>query len=770
MKKFKKYIIAVLIFIIMSYPGFSRTNKGFALSLQAPKNLSVTVNQNYNELTWENGENPNVTTYIIIERSVDKGEFSQLTLLSGSRVSYKDYSVSNGHVYTYRLQTVYSQIQSIKSPYTPEVEAVNLYPINFRIANTFSDHVDLEWEYPILSVKREPGYQLLVERRKSNQTSWSVIAELPVTETAFRDTTVEPDTQYYYRARIRFDNEKYSTYIPSSSGASTRTGYPLITPLWGYGESDKTIRLMWDIPDSFEGTVILERKDASGDFITLYSGRGKSYRDTGRTPGETYTYRLCMRSKNGQKSEYTEEVKITAETVPVPSDLSVKAIASDKIIVTWTYRYDNETGFEIWRKGEGTWELLATVPKNSEIFTDGSASYGKSYTYMVRAKRGDYCYSSFTQSQTVINEYPEDPGPLQAYIINGLLYILSDKTPEGITYTLEFRTGINSPWSEIKTVKDGTLFTSIGFNKDSEYYFRIRASSGNLSSTGPELRFFGSAPEAPLNLEAVTVGYNRVTLKWLDQTDKEERYDIYRTIKGVRKLIGSVDKDTETFVDKYPVTGEDAYYEVVACNITGASPAAGIHVKIPKIIIFRDIESYEWAYDAIYTLQGMGVFDNIQNEYFYPSNAVTRGQMVQMVLRSFNINHDYTGLFPPAYMTPNHKYYKDMATAINLGLIHPDPGGRVYPNEAATRKDIILLLSGVLGHLGYPLNQYGTEHIMSFNDFWQLQQEDIEIVASFVGDGIISGKAGNVLDLNSNATRVEAAVFIYRTLLKYKIN
>ena len=31
-------------------------------------------------------------------------------------------------------------------------------------------------------------------------------------------------------------------------------------------------------------------------------------------------------------------------------------------------------------------------------------------------------------------------------------------------------------------------------------------------------------------------------------------------------------------------------------------------------------------------------------------------------------------------------------------------------------------------------------------------------MSSFVGDGIISGKAGQVLDLNSNATRLEAVV------------
>jgi hypothetical protein len=46
----------------------------------------------------------------------------------------------------------------------------------------------------------------------------------------------------------------------------------------------------------------------------------------------------------------------------------------------------------------------------------------------------------------------------------------------------------------------------------------------------------------------------------------------------------------------------------------------------------------------------------------------------------------------------------------------------------------------------------------------------MEIVSSFTGDGIISGKAGQVLDLGSITTRIETVSFIYRTLLTYKIN
>ena len=769
MKKFKRPIITILIFVIItSCFSLTHTNQGFAQELRAPGNFSVQINNTHNRLTWDSIRSIDVTGQVIIEKSVDQGEFHQIANVSGNINSYNDYTVTNGHVYTYRAQIKY---KGNKSPYTPEVEAINLFPENFKVASVYEDHVNLEWFYPTLPINKEPSYDIFIERRETVKGSWKDIAKLPATETTYRDNTVEQDTQYYYRLRISYDNKISPKYLPTSTGIYARTAYPLSTTLWGYASSKDSIRIMWEMPDSSDANVRLERKTASGDFIPIYVLRESSFNDRWLTPGDTYTYRLRMESKTGNKSIYTDEINIKIEEVPSPTELSASAISSDKIILTWTYQHDNETQFEIWRKGEGPWKLLSTVPKNTYSFVDESSTYGQTYIYKVRAKRGDNCFSNFSLNSTVINNYPRDPGPLYCYTSGNLLYIFSNKkAPKDTTYTLEFRTNINSPWHEIRSVKDDVLMTNIGFDRNTEYHFRIRASIGNLSTTSPEFHFFGSAPERPINLEAPIAGYNRVILKWLDQTDKEDGYDIYRSINGVKKLIGSVDKDTESFIDKSPVAGENTYYEVIARNLVGTSPAAGISVRIPKKIIYKDIDPYEWAHDAIYNLQGMGALDNIQDEKFYPLNVVTRGQMVHMVLKSFNISYDTTGLFPPSDITPNHMYYKDMVTAINLGLIHPDAEGRIYPNKAATRKDILFLLGGALGNLGYPLNPYGIEHIEKFNDYWQIQQEDIEIVSSFVGDGIISGKAGQVLDLNSNTTRIETVSFIYRTLLTYKIN
>lgn len=734
----------------------------------APKNFKVQVYLDYNHLSWENQSSTNATYQIIIERSVDQGEFHEIVKLSGYRDSYNDSSVTNGHIYTYRARVSYNRE---RGPYTSEVEAINLYPEDLRINNTYANQVDLEWDYPTLPLNREPNYDIFIERRETNVSSWKNIAQLPVTEKFYRDTTVTTDTKYYYRFKIKYDDSSYSRYLPTTYGIEAQTALPLDTTLWGYAPTNNSIRIMWEMPVSTDLNARLEQKTFSGDFKPLYTNSDDNFVHYNLTLGNTYTYRLRMESKTGKNSRFTDEITIKVEEVPSPTELSASAISSDKIIMSWSYPHDNETEFEIWRKGEGPWELLSTVPKNTGNYVDGSISYGQTYIYRVRAKRGDYCFSNFSLDSTVINNYPKNPGPIYSYISGNLLYIFSnEKAPKDTTYTLEFRTDINSPWHEIRSIKNDVLMTNIGFDKNTEYYFRIRADIGNLSSTSPEFHFFGSVPEKPLNLEAPFAGYNSVTLNWRDETEKEEGYKIYRTINGDKKLIGSTSKDENSFIDEAPVMGVNAYYEVIAHNVVGISPAVGTNIKVPKKIMFVDIDSYKWAHDAIYNLQGMGALDNIQSGKFNPQNVITRGQLVSMVLKSFKINYDTSGLFPPTDITPNHKYYKDIITAINLGLIHPDPDGKVYPNKAVTRKDIIFLLGSTLGKLGYPLNPYGKEHIEKFNDYWQIPQEEIDIVSSFVGDGIISGKAGQVLDLNSSATRIEAVAFIYRTLLKYKID
>jgi hypothetical protein len=747
-------------------------NPANALTLSAPRVFRVQVYQDQNVLYWSNNDSEPFL-YTVIERATDQGDFYPIAYMNKSLDTFTDRSVSNGHVYRYRARTITANEMS---PYTPVVEAVMLFPVSLRIADVFVGQIDLEWSYPDLPLQRTPDYYTVIERREYSSSAWKTIATLPVTETTYRDTDISTNGHYFYRIRMQYAAGRYSRYYPSDSGINARAAFPLNTPLWGYGLSDGKIRLEWDTSMAEGGIAYIERQTDSGEYITIANTFLGYFIDAATERGKTYTYRLRMRSPVGIDSDYTEEISITAEQVSVPADLTALAYDGEKIALSWYYPYDDETGFEIWRKAEkGKWEKLGTASKNTDAYHDYTAINGVRYTYRVRAVRGNNAFSGFTPDVSVVNMFPANPGEIVCVVNQGMLFIYSGNiAPENTVYSLEYRRSINSEWIRLISVSDRPLSARINVKDAAGCFFRIKASIGGLETAGPEMYFFGSAPEAPRNLQVQHVGYDRVTMTWEDVTDKEDGYYIYRTVKNangtaIRTLIGSAGKDAQIYTDNSPAAGSQVYYEAVAYNISGESLSAGVSVRIPAKVSYKDIAQYQWAYDSIYTLQGLGAFEDAPNGLFNPQSVVTRGQLARMIIKSFNIPYQSPDILPPADITPYHPYYKDMITAVKTGLLHPDVNGNVSPDKVVTRREVLIMLNSALGYAGLSLNQYETNILERFSDYYLTAPEEANIIASFAGDNIITGKSGQQLSLNTYATKVEAVAFIYRTLVRYKL-
>lgn len=774
LKRIKKVIAFILIAMLL-IPCLSRANtiKSFGAVLSAPEDFSVEPYSSYNLLEWTNTNK--VFTYILIERSIDQGEFYPISQISGNISQYKDYSITNGHIYTYRIKAL---VGRDSSGYSSEKEVVTLFPEDLEITNVFSDQINLKWDIPDLILYREIDYKIILDRIKTNENSWTTIATLPVSETSYIDTDVEHDTYYRYRIRMHFGNDRYSNYVPSSYGRSTLTPYALTTSLWGHGLSDGKIVLMWDMSRvDAGGKALIERTDPTGETRPLISSADKNtYIDTGLIAGETYTYRLCLLSPRGHRSEFTEEIELTAEYLQPPIDLTANPISSNHVVLTWNYPYEEESGFEIWRKAQdgpqdtGGWVRLATVPKNTDTYHDRASINGESYSYKIRAFRGDNVYSVFSPEISIINKYPSKPLPIISYTDRGYLRIFSnDRVPRDTIYTLEVKDDPFGQWKDIKIQTNGYLTYSTRYDTSTQLYYRIRANIDTLESYSEELLFFGSPPEAPSAITAPHVGYGRVVLNWTDETEKEKGYNIYRTIDGERTKIGSVDKDGQTFIDKSPQAGVYVYYEIRAFNLIGESQKAGITVRIPEKAMYKDIGGYTWAHKDIDTLQGLGAFGTTQNEYFYPQNAVTRGELAYMIMKSFNIEYHNSVIFPLTDITAHHKYYNELTTLTELGIMHPDKEGRIFPQRSVTRKEIIQVLNNVLAHLDRTIYPHDTEMLKEFTDYPQIDVEDMNMLASFAGEKIITGKSGQRLALSDYAAKIEATAFIYRTLIKYQL-
>lgn len=763
MKRIIMVFYMALLILALLLPVFSYADT--VGTLPVPEGFSVRIESSY-VLINMNGAGTN--EYISLERSTDSGPFHVIATLGPGYTSYKDFSVTNGHVYKYRARRLGSKPASA---YTEELEVIYLRATDFRITGVYSNQINLEWSYPELMIPRTVPYETIIERRAEGESRWTVICTAPFYQREFRDHGLNPDTMYYYRVYTRYSDSQYSTYIPSATGINRRTTISLTTPLTGFALSDIRIRLDWD-REALDGhTVYLQRLSDFGEYnIIFYSSSADHYVDTGLTPGREYTYRLFVSTASGSFSGYSEEVVIKTEAIPAPAQLTASPAALGSITLSWEYPYDGESGFEIWRKEQGgIWQKIATASRNTTVWTDHSALAGVTYRYRVRAIRGEEVFSDFAVSGLVINTDPSMPSdllivPMGSYMLIGS----SEPAPAGVTYTLELRTNINEGWVDYSLGETGrTLLVYFIPTAGRDYEFRIRSENQGNITYGPVYYLPGSVPEAPTGLRVVSMGSNRVRLAWNDLSRTEDGFRIYRVIGDKRTLIGTAPRDAAGFTDSGAVSGSTSSYVVCPYNIMGESAGTSIRVSIPQKAVFKDLAGYSWCEEAVSALAASGVIDQNAEGLFRPGANITMAEFITILLKSFDIAPESEFLFSVKDVAPRDWHYPYMMTAVKLGIVIPDQNGYVRPLNTVTKADMAVCMNRLLASRNQALDSISTSYLDRFTDGYQVQSGLRSIISSLAGDGIMPPQGGTSLDLDKPATRAEAAVILHRFSRKY---
>lgn len=768
----KRFGLVFLLIMMIMVPALQAISFA-ANSLPAPEGFSVKLESTY---VLINVEAPKNGQYIQIERSRDSERFQVIATLDPGKSSYKDINLQNGHIYKYRARRY--DLKDNTSPYTHEVEVVYLHPSELIISGSYSTQINLEWSYPDLKVPDSFQYETVIERKDGDAGGWKEIYSAPFYQQEYRDHDLAPDTVYHYRIRTRYPDGTYSRYIPSPSGISRRTTIPSETSLTGFAISGTRIRLEWDREPIEDYTVDVQRLNSFGEFETIFSSVSADYYidsgdddDTGLEPGEEYTYRLLIRKKSsGSSLAYSGVITVKTETIPSPSQLVALPAAHGRISLIWEHPFDVESGFEIWRKEDGkTWELIATVPRNTTDWTDYSAHANKIYRYRVRAVRGESVYSRFAVTDPVNNAEPLLPGellflPLDSYMLIGS----DDPAPEGVTYTLEIRDGINEPWMDYTFGQKGsTLLVYFLPTPGKEYDFRVRSENKGNIVYGPVYHLPGYAPDAPTGLRVVSMGHSQVLLSWNDNSKTEDGFRIYRVHEQKRTLIGTTGKDATSFTDTTAISGATVSYEVCAYNLRGESAKQSIQVSIPQKVAFKDLDAFPWCMDAVNALAASGVIARNPDGLFHPGVNITRAEFITLLLKAYGIVPESEFLFSFKDAAPNHWYYPYMMTAVKMGIVVPDQNGYVRPLSTVTKAEMAVFLNRFLTARGQTLYTINVGYLDKFTD-GHLVPEDLKlIISSLAGYGIMPAQDGYTLNLSQPATRAEAAVILYRFSMRY---
>jgi fibronectin type 3 domain-containing protein len=747
----------------MYYPDNNVGRYAYTL-LKAPTNVQAKImSTSAIKITWQ--DNSSKETGYRIERKTGTGSFRYLTSVKENETSYIDGSPVNGEQYTYRIVPISKTYSGMPSE---EVTVPFLFPVSFRITDIYSTQMTLTWGYPGSSYIRADNSRVIIERREAGDTTWEQIHITRPGETEYTDDGLTPGTRYYYRIRSRYDDDFTTEYFPSASGISDYTKLILDTHFYGYALSDSEILLMWDESAVGSSTIVIEKIGDSGSyepFVTL--SKTGSYIDTVK-PGSLNTYRMKIRSQNIE-SDYTAEIDVTAETLPTVKKLTVRSVTPERVFITWEYDAAVESGFEIWRRAqsEGIWRHVATIERGKYMYSDENIINGETYSYMVRAVKVNTTFSPFTLPVYIRVSFTEPDGVLVISRDGKYIYLgWDDFSDYERHYIVEYKTTVYGAWQILDTLyKNTTLYRFIP-DPGVDYTIRVRAYSEYpiYEACTNEVFYSTRLPAIPSLSYPTIIGSNRVVLNWVDMSDNEDEFVIYRKSYGNQfAAIGSADENTTVFVDDSVLPGREYTYIVKSKNAAGESFKSNeITVETPLKTLFNDIESHPWAKNAIEALASMGVIEGDGKGNFNPYGDISRAEFIKLLVASFSFPETPLGSFRD--VTPNDWHHRWIMTAYRRGIIEPDENRKFYPDTPITRQDIVYYSSRAMRAADLSLDQPPLYILYEFDDFRDIAPYAQSAFAAMKYAGIINGIGDNKLGPSATATRAEAATIIYRML------
>src|SRR5262249_33556192 len=135
------------------------------------------------------------------------------------------------------------------------------------------------------------------------------------------------------------------------------------------------------------GFKIKRRTDTDGyTVVGTVDADTLTFTDSGLDLGTTYYYRVAA-TDGAEDSADSLEASVTIPSIPAKtSDARATRIAPRQIDLAWTDNANNEDGYKIFRRtGDGTFDLIATLPPDTETYRDRGLQPDTVYDYHIQA-------------------------------------------------------------------------------------------------------------------------------------------------------------------------------------------------------------------------------------------------------------------------------------------------------------------------------------------------------------------------------------------------
>lgn len=413
----------------------------------------------------------------------------------------------------------------------------------------------------------------------------------------YTDNTVFPTGRYSYQI-FAINGTGYSA-LSTSTGIYRAPNDPPIAPsdlaVQSNGLGLNNINIFWINNSSIVEAFSIEYSTDNFSWTVLpeISPNDPGLQVSNLLEGQRYFFRVRARNDGGF-SGYSNTLDATTlkRVAPNPSfNLTAKTISTTQIDLSWNLGVqdgvtNNRVAQEIFRSSISSTDgftKIATIGDYESTYSDITGSPKTKYWYKILSSnfQGQSPFSNVAVATTLGPPYA--PSDLRTVLANDALgntiirATWVDNSDDEWGFALErsldntFATGVLKADLDSNTV----AATSIPIEEGLTYFFRIRASNkygdSKYSATSEVNTIVTDAPNAPYDLKGTTTA-TAVTLNWGDDSNKEDAFEIERSIDNTSFVkIAETGRNITTYIDLTVSEKTKYYYRVRAANIKGSS-------------------------------------------------------------------------------------------------------------------------------------------------------------------------------------------------------
>lgn len=195
---------------------------------------------------------------------------------------------------------------------------------------------------------------------------------------------------------------------------------------------------------------------------------------------------------------------------------------------------------------------------------------------------------------------------------------------------------------------------------------------------------------------------------------------------------------------------------IKAGNVTEVVPPE----KMPTDI-FVDLDSVEWAREAIVSLAEKRVVCGKKDKLFYPNDTITRYEFAKIVSNAFLTDKSGDMEIPFVDVPKDFWAYEYVKTAYSNGVILGKSDDTFDGDAVITRQEMAAILYRAAQNVGKTLSDYESAKDYRFRDDSAIDDYAKEPVYVLRRDGVINGVGDDMFAPLDIATRAEAAQMVY---------